>query len=212
MAFFQLLGYMYVFKEWDTISVGDVATIMSVYVQIFNIQTVFTCLILNMDRLHTIIRQLKTELMKPKAQRHIMIAKRLKRFGGFVRNYYYGTSTFIIFMQPVVMFIRNDKELFFMSYVPPIMGHSGVFYFQGIIRPFLGYSTCTHVSLHVNLMIEISIQIEILKDILSESDNIDVIFECVKRHEQIVRLVNNVQHIIHIGTSTQFCIGVLVFG
>nr|CAH7745521.1 unnamed protein product [Callosobruchus chinensis] len=202
MAFFQLLGYMYVYKEWHTISVGDVASIMSIYIQIFNIQATVTCLVLNMDKLHIIIRQLKTGLMKPKVKRHVMIAERLKKFGNFVRKYYYGSCSFVILVQPVVMYLKKDKELFFMSYVPPIMGHWGVFYFQGIIRFFVGYSSCTSVSLNI----------EILKDILSESDNIDVIFECVKRHEQIVRLLENVQHIIHFGMSTHFCIGVLVFG
>nr|CAI5850912.1 unnamed protein product [Callosobruchus analis] len=211
MTLFQLFGYMHVYQKWRTISIDDITSVLFVYIHIFNIQATIVCVFLNMDRLHSIIRQLKTEILKPKAYRHIDMAMRLKKSGDFVRKYYYGTCTFVLLVEPLLKLWKKETEPILASYIPPLLGNIGVLVFQEVMIAFAGYSCCNYVILDTNLMIGISIQIEILKDILSESDDINIIFECIKRHEQVVRLVNNVQHIFHIGISIHFFTGVVVF-
>nr|CAH7745526.1 unnamed protein product [Callosobruchus chinensis] len=198
-------------SKWRTISIADITSVLFIYIHVFNIQTVITCVFLNMDRLHIIIRQLKTGIPKPKANRHVELAMRLKKTGDFVRKYYYASCSFVVFVQPLLKLWKKETEPFFATYVPPVLGDIGVLIFQEIMIVFLGYACCNYVILDINLMIGISIQIEILKDILSESDDINVIFECIKRHEQIVRLVKNVQHIFRIGMSIHFFTGVVIF-
>ncbi|VEN64647.1 unnamed protein product [Callosobruchus maculatus] len=142
--------------------------------------------------------------MQLKTEKHVSMAKRLKKTGDFVRKYFYTTLSFVLLVQPVLKLVRKDKELFYASYIPPALGHMGMLVFQEIMTAISGSVGCYYICLDINLMIEISIQIEILKDILRESHDIDIIFECIKRHEQIVRLVDNVQHLLRIGLSIHF--------
>ncbi|VEN64646.1 unnamed protein product [Callosobruchus maculatus] len=164
-----------------------------------------------MDRLHAIIHQLKSEVMQLKTKKHVLMAKRLKKTGDFVRKYFYATMSFVLVIQPVVKLVTKDKEPFFASYIPPSMGHIGMLVFQEIMTAISSCVCCYYICLDMNLMIEISIQIETLKDILRGSNDIGIIFDCIRRHEQIVRLVKNVQHILHVGMSISFFTGVLLF-
>ncbi|CAH1962230.1 unnamed protein product [Acanthoscelides obtectus] len=111
----------------------------------------------------------------------------------------------------MVKLLKKDKEPFFASYIPPVMGQMGVLVFQEIMIMILGHAGCVYIILDINLMIAISIQVEILKDILTEVADIDGIIQCIKRYEQIIRLVENVQHIFRVGMSIHFLTGILIF-
>nr|CAH7735427.1 unnamed protein product [Callosobruchus chinensis] len=177
----------------------------------FNIQAVTTCIFLNVDRLHAIIHQLKSDELQLKTAKYVLLAKRLKKSGDFIRKYYYGLLSFILLVQPALKLLRKDKEPFYATYIPPALGQMGMLVFQEVMTAIAGYAGCYNVILDVNLMIVIRIQIEILKDILNELDDINVTFECIKRYEQIMRLVKNVQHILRVGMSISFFTGALLF-
>nr|CAH7735680.1 unnamed protein product [Callosobruchus chinensis] len=187
MTIFQVFGYMFVYQKWHTISIGDISSVMFLNVSIFNVQLVTTCIFFNLDRLHIIIHQLTSDILQLKTERHVQIAKQLKKSGDFIRKYYYSLLIFILLVQPALKLLSRDKEPFYASYIPPVLGHIGVLVFQEIITAVAGYAGCNYCCLDMNLMTGISIQIDTLKDILCESDDIEVIFECIERHQQIVR-------------------------
>nr|CAH7735675.1 unnamed protein product [Callosobruchus chinensis] len=176
-----------VFVSWHTISIADISSVLFLYVTTFNTQTVTTCIFLNVDKLHSIIHQLKSDVMQLKTKKHVLVAKQLKKSGDFVRRYFYATLSFVLLVQPVLKLVRKDKEPFYASYIPPALGHMGMLVFQEVMTAITGYAGCNYICLDINLMIGISIQIETLKDILRESHDIDILLECIKRHEQIVR-------------------------
>nr|CAI5827439.1 unnamed protein product [Callosobruchus analis] len=177
---------------------------------IFNTQLITTCIFLNVDRLHIIIHQLTSDILQLKAESHVQIAKQLKKSSDSIRKYYYSSLIFILLVRPALKFLARDKEPFYPTYIPPALGHIGILVFQEVMIAVAGYAGCNYCCLDMNLMTGISIQIETLKDILCQSDDIDVIFECIKRHQQIVRLVDNVQHIQRIGVSVNFFTGILL--
>nr|CAH7735686.1 unnamed protein product [Callosobruchus chinensis] len=211
MAIFQLFGFMLVYQKSHTISIADISSVLFLYVTTFNTQTVTTCIFLNVDKLHSIIHQLESDIMQLKTKKHVLVARQLKKSGDFVRRYFYATLSFVILVQPVLKLVRKYKEPFYASYIPPALGHMGMLVFQEVMTAITGYAACNYICLDINLMIGISIQIETLKDILRESHDIDILLECIKRHEQIVRLVDNVQHILRFGLSIHFFNDVLIF-
>nr|CAH7735429.1 unnamed protein product [Callosobruchus chinensis] len=178
---------MFVYQKWHNISIGDISSVLFLYMDTFNIQAVTTCIFLNVDRLHAIIHQLKSDELQLKTAKYVLLAKRLKKSGDFIRKYYYGLLSFILLVQPALKLLRKDKEPFYATYIPPALGQMGMLVFQEVMTAIAGYAGCYNVILDVNLMIVIRIQIEILKDILNELDDINVTFECIKRYEQIMR-------------------------
>nr|CAI5823897.1 unnamed protein product [Callosobruchus analis] len=211
MAIFQLFGFMLVYKNWHTLSMGDVSSVLFLYITTMNTQTVTTCIILNVDRLHSIIHQLQSEVMQLKTEKHVLVAKRLKTSGDKVRKYFYAILSFVLLAHPVLKLVTKDKEPFYATYIPPALGHVGMLVFQEIMTAVSGCAGCSYICLDMNLMIGISIQIETLKDILRESNDIGILMECIQRHEQIIRLVDNVQHLLCVGLSIHFFNDVLLF-
>nr|CAI5818028.1 unnamed protein product [Callosobruchus analis] len=158
-----------------------------------------------MERLHSIIHQLQSEVMQLKTGKHVLVAKQLKNSGDIVRKYFYAIAS------PSAEVGDKDKEPFYATYIPPALGHIGILIFQEIMTAVIGYAGCSYICLDMNLMIGISIQIETLKDTLRKSDDISNLLECIQRHEQIVRLVGNVQHLLRTGLSIHFFNDVLLF-
>ncbi|CAH1967303.1 unnamed protein product [Acanthoscelides obtectus] len=134
----------------------------------------------------------------------------MKKSGDLVRKYYYCSSVFVIIAHPLVNLTRPEKEPLYTGYTPPQIGVVGLLTFQAVMTIYLVFLCSTYVSLDANLLIEIGIQIEILKDVLENSEDIDI-FECVQRYAEIQRLHDKVQRIFRVGISVNFLTGVLIF-
>nr|CAH7750927.1 unnamed protein product [Callosobruchus chinensis] len=203
IALFQLFGYLYVYMKWDTITVSDISSVLFVYIQCFNNMTVISCIFFNMDTLQSIIQQLESE-------KHVDIAKELKKSGDFIRKYCIATSLSIIFLYPLTKLLGKNRQLLHTAYTPSWMSFTTLFVFQEFVTIYSVFICSNYLTLDANLMIEIGIQIEIMKDILESNTDINLIFEYIKYFDEILRLSGKVQHIFSIGISVHFVTGILV--
>nr|CAH7743643.1 unnamed protein product [Callosobruchus chinensis] len=201
--FVSLFGYLYVYMKWDTITVSDISSVLFVYIQCFNNMTVISCIFFNMDTLQSIIQQLESE-------KHVDIAKELKKSGDFIRKYCIATSLSIIFLYPLTKLLGKNRQLLHTAYTPSWMSFTTLFVFQEFVTIYSVFICSNYLTLDANLMIEIGIQIEIMKDILESNTDINLIFEYIKYFDEILRLSGKVQHIFSIGISVHFVTGILV--
>nr|CAI5833091.1 unnamed protein product [Callosobruchus analis] len=208
--FVSLLGYMYVYIKWDTITVSDISSVLFVYIQCFNNMTVISCIFCNMETLQSIIGQLQSEVFRPKSKKHVDIAKQLKKSGDLIRRYCFVTCFSIIFLYPLTKLLGKNRQLLYTAYTPSWISFTNLFVFQEIVTIYSVFICSSYLTLDANLMIEIAIQIEIMKDTLESNTDISLIFGYIKYFDEILRLSGRVQHIFSIGISVYFVTGILV--